>query len=161
MNKLKVFTVIGILFTLIMGTLSHFTYEWSGNNPIVGLVSAVNESVWEHMKLIFFPMLFYSFFMSYQVKNQYPCISSAFNAGILLGTLLIPTVYYIYTGILGYNLLILDIGTFVISVLISFYAVYRLSISCRFKKIQVPLQLIVLLFTISFMVFTYVHPDFT
>ena len=52
----------GILFTLIIGTLLHFTYEWSGENPFVALYSPVNESVWEHLKLLFFPVLLYTFF---------------------------------------------------------------------------------------------------
>ena len=45
------------IFISILGVLLHFTYEWSGDNPAIGLFSAVNESTWEHLKLIFFPML--------------------------------------------------------------------------------------------------------
>ena len=45
------------LFISVLGVLLHFTYEWSGDNPIVALFSAVNESTWEHLKLLFFPML--------------------------------------------------------------------------------------------------------
>ena len=52
-NKLiKVFVIMTIL-VLISGVLLHFAYEWSGNNPLVGAFSAVNESTWEHLKLIF------------------------------------------------------------------------------------------------------------
>ena len=47
-------TIAGILCVSILGTLLHFTYRWSGRNP---LIAPVNESVWEHMKLLFFPML--------------------------------------------------------------------------------------------------------
>lgn len=50
------------LFISILGTLLHFTYEWSQNNAIVGLFSAVNESTWEHLKLLFFPMFFLTLF---------------------------------------------------------------------------------------------------
>lgn len=32
------------LFISVLGVLLHFTYEWSGDNPIVALFSAVNES---------------------------------------------------------------------------------------------------------------------
>ena len=60
MNKLKCYTIAGAVFVLIAGTVSHFVYEWSGNRPAVGLFFPVNESVWEHMKLVFFPMLFYA-----------------------------------------------------------------------------------------------------
>ena len=54
-QSFKVFTVIGILFTIILGSLSHFFYGWSGNFFLVGFFSPVNESVWEHLKLLFFP----------------------------------------------------------------------------------------------------------
>ena len=53
-NKLNFFR---FFFISILGVLLHFTYEWSNDNPAVGLFSAVNESTWEHLKLIFFPML--------------------------------------------------------------------------------------------------------
>ena len=51
------FEIISTIFIMIVGTLLHFTFRWSNNNPLVGIFSAVNESVWEHLKLIFFPML--------------------------------------------------------------------------------------------------------
>lgn len=56
--NIKKWKMISILFSLVVGTLLHFTYQWSGENAFVGLFSAVNESTWEHLKLAFFPMLF-------------------------------------------------------------------------------------------------------
>ncbi len=38
-----------------MGTALHFTYDLSGGNLLVAVFSAVNESVWEHWKLVFSP----------------------------------------------------------------------------------------------------------
>ena len=51
------FEIISTIFIMIVGTLLHFTFGWSNNNPLVGTFSAVNESTWEHLKLLFFPML--------------------------------------------------------------------------------------------------------
>ena len=45
------------IFISVLGVLLHFTYEWFGDNAVVGLFSAVNESTWEHLKLLFFPFL--------------------------------------------------------------------------------------------------------
>ena len=59
MQNLRKFTVIGILFVSVAGTLLHFVYDWSGQNPLVGFFAPVNESTWEHMKLLLFPMLLY------------------------------------------------------------------------------------------------------
>ena len=38
------------------GTLLHFLFRWFPN-PILALVSPVRESVWEHVKLLYFPLL--------------------------------------------------------------------------------------------------------
>lgn len=158
MNKPKRYTIVGIFFTLITGTLFHFVYEWSGNNHFVGFLSAVNESTWEHMKLVFYPMLFYSFYMNVKLKSEYPCVTSALLFGILLGTLLIPIIFYTYSGVLGLNLPVLDISTFIISVLMSFCAVYKLSLSCRLEDLQDSFEILVLFFAVCFLLFTYNPP---
>ena len=54
--SLRKFEIISTFFAIALGTLLHFTFEWSGNNPVVGIFSAVNESTWEHLKILFFPM---------------------------------------------------------------------------------------------------------
>ena len=71
MKELKSYTIAGIFFVLILGCLSHFFYEWSSNNFIVGLFAPVSESTWEHMKLIFFPMLLYSLVAIPNLKDRY------------------------------------------------------------------------------------------
>ena len=97
MKQLKSYILTGTVFVLILGSLSHFFYEWSGSNFIVGLLSPVNESTWEHIKLLYFPMLLYSLIAIPTQKSDYPCITSAFAAGILIGVLLIPVLFYTYT----------------------------------------------------------------
>lgn len=52
-------TYFGIGFVLVLGTLSHFFFDWSGENRLVGIFAAVNESTWEHLKLLFFPALLF------------------------------------------------------------------------------------------------------
>ena len=158
MNKLKHYTILGILFVIIAGTLSHFVYEWSGNNFILGFFFPVNESTWEHMKLCFFPMLLYSCFMNRKLKADYPCVTSTLLFGVLLGTFLIPIIFYTYSGILGQNYIFFDIATFIISVLLAFIAVYRLSLSCVLDSFLFWLATLVFLTAICFLVFTYYPP---
>lgn len=158
MNRLKKYTLAGIFFVVILGTLSHFTYEWSGNNRIVALFCPVNESTWEHMKLCFFPMLLYALFMNRQLQEEYPCITSALLSGVIYGTFLIPVIFYTYTGILGYNLLFLDLATYLISVLLAFRAVYRLSLSCRAATFTAFLKVLTALLFLGFWIFTFFPP---
>ena len=35
-----------MIVTMILGTLNHFLYDWSGKNPVIALFTPVNESVW-------------------------------------------------------------------------------------------------------------------
>ena len=62
---------IGFIFTSVLGTLMHFFYEWSGNNTFVGLFCPVNESPYEHLKLLFFPALFYFIIEYFLCKDSY------------------------------------------------------------------------------------------
>lgn len=157
MKQLNVFTVTGILFVLCTGTLAHFVYEWSGNNSLVGLFTPVNESIWEHMKLLFFPMLTYTLFMAFKWKDKYPCILSAFFCGTLTGTLLIPVFFYAYTYLLGRDVFWLDLAVFVLSVLIAFRLSHRLTLSCRLRSYTLLLCSLICILAVCFAVFTY-HP---
>lgn len=164
MSSLKRLSVIGAIFVMLTGTLSHFLYDWSGKNALVGLFAPVNESVWEHMKLLFFPMLFYGLFMIFKLKDEYPCLPSSLWTGLLAGTFAIPLLYYAYTFLLGRDVFLLDLATFLLSVVIAFWITYKLALSCRaepYKALGTPFGILsgcaVCLLFLCFLWFTY-HP---
>ena len=159
MVKLKRYTIIGIIFTVILGVIGHFVYEWTGGSFVAGLFFPINESTWEHMKLVFFPMLLYSLFAERKLKDESECISKAYMLGILAGTFAIPVIFYTYSGILGYNLAWLNILTFVVSVIIGFIVVYVVAKNCKNDKGTQLLKGIIFALTIAFMVFTYYPPN--
>lgn len=159
MKKLKAYIITGLFFVLILGTLSHFFYEWSDHHFIIGLFSPVNESVWEHMKLIFFPMLLYSAFAAYKLNGDYPGISSALAFEILSGTLLTPVLFYTYSGILGKSYTVIDILIFILSVIAAFYISYRFTLSGRLKNYSCVLWAAVFLMMICFILFSYNPPE--
>lgn len=164
-KKLYRYTLSGILFTSILGTLSHFLYGWSGNNPYVGLFTPVNESVWEHMKLLFFPMLLYFLFEKLMLGNYPPSLSCCNAVSLLTGTFLIPVVFYTYTGILGFHLAPLDIATFYISVIAAFLLRHALCARLHAQKKKISktrclwLTALVLLIFLCFLIFTSCPPD--
>ena len=157
MKRLRRYTIIGIVFVLVTGTLAHFLYEWSGNRKIVGLFAPVSESVWEHMKLLFFPMLLYAPVMAFRLRDEFPCILSSLWVGLLAGTLAIPVLFYGYTFILGRDVFFLDIAVFILSVLIAFWIAYRLAPHCRPKLSSIFLACSVCILLACFLWFTY-HP---
>lgn len=63
--------ISAFLIFSITGTLLHFTYKLSGKNVVVGIFSSVNESVWEHIKLLLTPIFAYNtirYVLNYQTN---------------------------------------------------------------------------------------------
>ena len=93
--------IAGFICTCIAGTLLHFLFDWTQQHVVAALFSAVNESIWEHMKLIYYPMLAFAL-IEYRCWGRetayFWCVKLR---GILLALVLIPAIYYMYTGILG------------------------------------------------------------
>ena len=56
-RKLLHWEIAGFVVTGAAGPLLHFAYAWSGENSLIAAFAAVNESTWEHMKLLFVPLL--------------------------------------------------------------------------------------------------------
>ena len=159
MKHTNKYLIAGAIFVLITGTISHFVYDWSNQNMLVGFFFPVNESTWEHMKLVFFPMLLFAFYANRNVRTENPCSSAALLLGTLIGTWLIPVIFYTYSGILGYNTTILNLLTFALSVIGGFLMIYRQLQSCRLEKWLPLLKTLTFLMAVSFFFFTYFPPN--
>lgn len=105
----------GFLFTAAAGTLLHFVYDWSGGSALAAAFSAVNESVWEHMKLLFFPAFLFSLVQVCREGRNYPNFPAVRALSVLTGLVLIPVLYYTYTGALGVHILWVDMAIFYLS----------------------------------------------
>ena len=91
----------GLFLTLIFGNLLHFVYDWSGQNSVVAAFAAVNESTWEHMKLLAMPWVIWSLVEAVALRSSRQSVLMARALGLLAGLVTVPTVYYTYTGALG------------------------------------------------------------
>ena len=99
-TKIGLWQLVGFAVTSLGGTLLHFLYDWLGEAVWIAPFSGVNESTWEHMKLLFWPMLAFAAVQSFFFKDRgdFWCIKLR---GILLGMLLIPVIFYTYNGAVG------------------------------------------------------------
>ena len=160
-KKLKTVQIVVIILAIVFGTLLHFTYEWSGENRIVGLFSATNESVWEHLKLVFYPMLILAIVEYFVVKKEANNYIEAKSLGIFLAIAFSIVFYYTYTGIIGKNFFIIDILTFIISIILGEWVSYKLMIrKSESTTLSKTLSLaIIFYFLISFILFTYNPPN--
>lgn len=147
-----------IIFTIIIGIAAHFMYEYSGKNPVTALIAPINESVWEHLKLLFFPFLLSSL-TEYSLRRPEPAAFFAARfAGVWTGMLAIVFLYYGYSGILGRNITPIDILLFLFGVVLAY------SISCKFSRRFRPFDplTIFLCWTVSvllFFIFTCFPPE--
>lgn len=159
MKSIKSYIITGIVFVSVLGTLFHFVYNLSGNNFFVELFTPVNESIWEHTKLIYFPMMIYLLYGRRKIKLQYPGIDSATIFGAISGVLLIIVLYYTYTGIIGFNIAPADISIFYISVLAAFYAVYKMTVFDKTDMYALIFKILNLLMIILYIIFTIYPPE--
>ena len=158
-KSLSSWQLSGFVFTSLIGTLLHFMYEWSGESIIVGLFSAINESIFEHMKLLFFPMLLFAVIEAKYIGKDYDNYWCSNLIGILIGVGLIPVIYYTYTGIFGVNADWFNIIIFFITAAISYIVETRIMKNNLCRLIQSNLAIFILIIIAAvFIMFTFCPP---
>jgi len=125
MNLKKIF-IAGTLFTILLGILLHFTYDLSGNSDFVAILSAVNESTWEHLKLIYFPMVIFSVIEYFLYGKNFPNFFAAKLVGIISGMAFITIVFYTYSGVIGTPAGIFNILLFLSGVIVAYMVNYKI-----------------------------------
>lgn len=161
MKKSFVFwQVVGFVFVSVAGTLLHFLYDWTNQSTFAGLFSAVNESIWEHMKLLFVPMIVFAVAERFLLKKGIENFWCLKLFGILAGLSVIPTLYYTYTGIFGVSVDWFNITIFFIAALIGFLVecvIFKKQLKCRLSNF---IALTVICFIgLAFLVFTFSPPE--
>ena len=151
--------LLGFGVTALVGTLLHFLYDWLGEAVWVAPFSSVNESTWEHMKLLFWPAFIFAIVQSFFFKdyNDFWCVKLR---GTLLGLTLIPVLFYTYNGVIGKSPDWVNIAIFFISAAALYLYENRLfatdSVVCRRPKLAIALLCVIALL---FVVFTFKAPE--
>jgi hypothetical protein len=159
-RKLLAYELTGALFIIILGTMLHFTFKWSGNNPLVAVFSADNESVWEHLKLVFWPTLLYALIEFVPLRGKANNFVFAKTAELYLMIALIPTIFYTYTAFIGESLAI-DIGSFMVVAVVGQLFSYKLLTVRQFPRWVTWVSLFFFaLLLVLFVVFTFYPPHF-
>lgn len=158
-KSLKLWQIGGFVFTCTAGVLLHFLYDWTNHSIVVAPFSAVNESIWEHMKLLFFPMLIFAMTEYKFIGKNYENFWCAKSAGSITGLLLIPIIYYTYTGVLGVNADWFNIIIFFIAAGTAYYLEnILLKNKMNFCKSPLIAFVILCLIAVLFVVMTFVQP---
>lgn len=151
--------LMGFAATSFGGTLLHFLYEWLGEAVWIAPFSGINESTWEHMKLLFWPMLIFAIAQSFSFKDRenFWCMKAR---GILLGLILIPVLFYTYNGVIGKSPDWINIAIFFISAAISYIYEAKLFNEKKIAFCKRGRSLAILIFiAILFVAFTFITPQ--
>ena len=135
----------------------HFTYELTGENKIVAIYSSINESTWEHLKLIFFPMLISLIIVYFYIGKEIDNYICSKTIGIIVAVLFTVIFFYTYTGILGKNVAVIEISSFIIAVILGEFISYVLIIN-KFKCNNKIFIVVLIILFICFILFTYFTP---
>ncbi len=148
----------GFSLSSLAGTLLHFLYDWSNESLLTAPFSGVNESTWEHMKLLFFPLFVFALVQRRYFKEfeNFWCVKLA---GITVGLLLIPVLFYTYNGAFGKSPDFVNIAIFFVCAALAFLLESKLfkrgSLPCKRPKISF---IVLCLIGILFIVFTFATP---
>ncbi len=146
----------GFTFSTALGTVLHFLYSWTGLMLFTS-ISAVNESTWEHMKILFFPMLFFAVFEWFFFK-EYKGFWWIKLIGTVIGVLSVPILFYTIGGVFGKTPDFINILIFFVSAGLG-YLIEGLLLKSNF---YLPLNfipiIILIIITILFIIFTYFPP---
>jgi hypothetical protein len=162
-NFLAGWILWGIPVLFAVGGLTHFLYEWSGNQIFAGLFTPVNESVWEHLKMSFWPNLLWwllgylLFFKKVRIQPAQWILSC--GVSLIVAPLVIVSFFYTYTGALGIESLALDIFSLFLGLaaaqVLAYYTYKNVncSLSCLILSV-----IVIGLLAAAFLLFTFDPP---
>lgn len=159
-KSLKKWQRIGFVFTGALGVILHFLYEWTNESIITASFAAVNESTWEHMKLLFVPLFIFAI-IQWKIKGRhYEGFWGVKLIGTLAGLITIPVIYYTYTGALGKSADWFNIAIFFIAAAVSFCLEGKLfsrGVSLNIPQIWAFSALCIIF--VAFIVLTFIQPE--
>lgn len=148
----------GIPILFLIGSGAHFLFAWSGGSRLLAPFVPVNESIWEHEKLLLPMMLWYgSYALLHHDTLSLPQWSAAALTAQLTALLVMPCLYYLYTGALGVHLLWVDISLLAVSLLIGQLAGIRVLLRGGTLSVSVAAPAMLGILAV-FWLFTYAPP---
>jgi len=159
--NIKKYHTIAFFFILFCGTLLHFTYDFFNHNTFVSYFSAVNESPWEHLKLLFFPSVVFWVFEYFSYGKSRPDFWAVKMTSTVSAMAFILIFFYTYSGILGFYLLFFDILDFILADLLCCIISYKFlsSPAVGDKSDSVKAIFVMILITLCFVIWTNNPPD--
>ena len=109
--KPETYTLLGILVLFAVGSLFHFLYSLTGECFIIGLFVPINESIFEHTKMVVLPVFIW-WFIFYLFRKKDLFVNAWFTSALIAmisAIIAIPMLFYFYSQAFGIESLIIDI----------------------------------------------------
>ncbi|WP_237066079.1 DUF6512 family protein [Microbulbifer guangxiensis] len=158
-RQILAWELIGALWILVAGGLLHFAFDWGGRWRAIAAFVPVNESVWEHLKMLFWPGLLFAMWQLRFTPVDLRQFLTAKCLSLSAMPLILITLFYTYTAILNDNYLALDILCFMIATAIGQWMSYSLLIRHSEARVwRVPGLVGMVFFLFAFSLFTFFPP---
>lgn len=148
--------ILAAVVAAVGGTALHFLYEVVPN-PLIALFSPVNESVWEHLKLLYWPMLIAAFALSPLAEEKLN-LWSGFLTALIAMPIFLTGLYYLL-GALCIRGLWVDITLYYITMAGGFLLAWYVSSRRRLTRAAPWLLMVVILYGAFLILFTFAAPD--
>jgi len=158
-RQIRKWELIGIAVIAGVGAVMHFAFEWSGELRAVAVFAAVNESVWEHLKLTYWPALLYAALEYRKIRGLSDNFITAKAAAIYVMPAAIISLFYAYTAITGSDNLIADITIFVVAIALGQLTSYKiLTLSPLSRRLYILAIIGLVALGVLFTLFTFYPP---
>ncbi|MBE6124065.1 MAG: hypothetical protein E7184_00785 [Erysipelotrichaceae bacterium] len=138
-NKIERDLYISIPLMFLLGVIFHFVFEWFSQLAFIAPFFPVNESIWEHTKLAFLPLIMFYLIYYYAYRNKYFINKESWFTSLLVSVIVSITTmivfYYTYSGIIGKDYTLVNIFSLLLSLFVG-------QISAKYfykKKTSIPL----------------------
>lgn len=104
---------------VLLGSILHFLYDWTGHNRIAAIFGAVNESYWEHIKIAVWPVALLQLVLFLSGGHRYPSFIPAATVALYSIPISMVGLVFLYKSFTKRNVLWLDIGVFAAVIVIA------------------------------------------
>lgn len=145
---------------LLLGLAFYFAYDWSGTYRPLGAIFPVNGSIWEYCKMAFWPAWIISIFEYFFIRSKTYNFAFGKASMLFVTPLLMITMYYTYSGILGYDIFIVNVAIYLISIILGQYLSYKILVSRKIFYLMNTLSSGIIMFMmLAFSVPTFFPPE--
>ena len=115
-----------ILPLIVVGSLLHFLYDWTGEKRWAAVLGAVNESYWEHIKIAVWPVVLLQVLLFVLGGHRYPAFIPAATVAIYSLPISMIGIVWLYKGWTKRNILWLDISVFGVVIVLAQFVFVQL-----------------------------------